>query len=325
MGVWSLGIDIAKRSLQVALLMPTGKCRQRRFENTAGGHQELLQWLRKQECALAHACLEATGRYGDAVALALHTAGHQVSVINPRAVHHYAQSKLRRAKTDPVDARLLAEFCAGMKPALWTPPPAEVRALQALVRRLESLQAMHLMEHNRLTSLEQTEANEWLAAQLKAHLAQLEAALQELHGAINGHLESHPELCKQRDRLCSIPGIANITAARILAELGEWQLFRGARQVAAFAGLCPHVSQSGESRHGAFLSRQGNARLRKALYFPALCALRHNPVVKEFGERLRERGKRRMVVVAAAMRKLLHIAFGVLKSGKAFSPELARS
>ena len=323
MGPWFVGIDVAKRSLRVALLLPTGKSRQRSFENTAAGHGELLAWLQQQQCVQAHACLEATGRYGDAVALALHEAEHQVSVVNPRAVHHFAQSKLRRAKTDPVDALLLAEFCAAMTPALWTPPPSEVRALQALVRRLESVQTMHLMEHNRLTSLDQTAANEWLTKQIQEHLAQLETALEDTKAAIKNHLETHPALRQQRDLLCSIPGIATLTAARLLAELGDWKLFRGARQVVAFVGLCPHVRQSGESRYAACLSRQGNGRLRKALYLPALCALRYNPILKEFGQRLRERGKKPMVVVAAAMRKLLHIAFGVLKSGKAFSPDLA--
>jgi transposase len=316
---WPLGIDIAKKTFRVTLKLPNGKVRCHSFSNDPVGHRALLDWFQKLGCSLAHACLEATGKYGNALALFIHASGHLVSVVNPRAIHHYAKSKMRRAKTDPVDATLLADYCAAECPALWTPLPIEIQELQALVRRLESVQQMRTMEHNRLTSMDPAAPDEWVEQRIKRHLVFIDQELEEIRAAICAHIKKHPALKKDSELLCSIPSIAETTAAWLLAELGDWRLFRGARQVSAFAGLCPRLHQSGDATRAGVLSKQGNARLRRCLYMPAMCALRFNPVVREFGERLGERGKKRKVVIAAAMRKLLHIAYGVLKSGTKFS------
>ena len=266
-----------------------------------------------------HACLEATGRYGEALALCLHQQGHTVSVVNPLIIARYAQSKLSRAKTDKADARLIAEFCQKEQPVAWTPLPPEVQALQALVRRLESLQEMRQMEQNRLGAGDHPEA---VRASLEAHLAYLEAAIRQTEAQIREHLSGHPGLREARELLLSIPGIGEKTVAYLLAELGLMQQFRHARQAAAFGGLTPRIYQSGTSvKKRESFSKLGSARLRKALYFPAISALQHNPLIRALGERLRGAGKGAMVVIGAAMRKLLHLAYGVLKSGKPFDPQ----
>jgi transposase len=242
-------------------------------------------------------------------------------VVNPAQIKAFGQSQLSRTKTDKADAALIARFCQMHRPPAWTPPRAEARALQALVRRLESLEQMRLMEHNRL---EAGPAMAAVKASLETTIAFLDAQIKDTKRQIKEHINEHPWLKGQRDLLVSIPGIADTTAAALLAELLDVSLFTGARQAAAFAGLVPRIRQSGSSVRGRpCLSKIGSGRLRKALYLPAIVALRCNPLVKAMGARLSVSGKSKMLIVGAAMRKLLHLAFGVLKSGKPFDPALA--
>jgi transposase len=228
-----------------------------------------------------------------------------------------------RTKTDKADAQLIARFCRMHQPPAWSPPAPELRELQALrelplVRRLEALEQMRQMEENRLeTGLESATVR----AQVQEHIAYLQGQIEAVRVLIRSHIDQHPTLQSQRDLLTSIPGIADTTAALLLAELGAVKRFQSARQVAAFAGLVPRLRQSGSSVRGrSCLSKAGSPRLRKSLYFPALTALQWNPSIRAMGERLRARGKSKMLIVGAAMRKLLHLAFGVLKSGRTFDP-----
>jgi transposase len=313
-----LGIDLAKASFQVTLRTPAGKQKQKRCDNTPAGFQELLAWLQRQGVTQFHACMEATGTYGEALALFLYEQGFQVSVVNPKKIAHYAQSKLSRAKTDKADAALIALFCEKETPALWAPPPPEVRELQALVRRLSSLEAMRQMEQNRLLAAAHPEP---VLASLKAHLAYLDQAIADTQQQIHDHLDGHPRLKQCRDLLTSIPGIGEKTAAWLLAELSYMDQFQNVRQPVAFAGLTPRVYESGATvKKRGSLCKLGSSRIRRALYFPAMSAMQHNPLVKALVKRLREQGKKGKLVVGAAMRKLLHLAYGVLKSGKPFDP-----
>ena len=148
-----LGIDVSKATLDAALLLDQAtKARHKVFSNTPEGHALLLGWLGDQGAPVVHATLEATGTYAEGIALALHEAGHIVSVVNPALVRAFGQSQLKRTKTDKADAQLVARFCAMHKPAPWSPPAPELRELQALVRRVESLEEMKQMEENRLES-----------------------------------------------------------------------------------------------------------------------------------------------------------------------------
>ncbi len=312
-----LGIDIAKGKFDVVLMRADGKRRWRTFANRAEGFEALRGWLDQQGARPVHACLEATGTYGLALATFLHQAGQPVSVVNPACIKAFADSELKRTKTDKVDAGLIARFCRAMRPALWQPPSPELATLQGLVRRLESLQEMAVQERNRL-------AAPGLTAPVKESLVRtrelLEEEMKRLRSQIEDHLKGHPRLKQQRELLTSIIGVGPTTANVLLAEIWERD-FEKAREVAAYAGLVPQERQSGSSVRGkARLSKKGNQRLRKALYWPAIVAMRYNPVLAAFARRLREAGKPKMVAIAAVMRKLLHLAFGVLKHQRPFDP-----
>lgn len=319
----TLGIDIAKLKFNVCLIKQNSKLRHRVFPNTSPGFEQLLEWLAKQGVSTVHACLEATGTYGEALALFLHEAGQRVSVVNPAAIKAFAQSRLSRTKTDRVDAELIARFCLAQEPPAWKPLPPEVRELQALVRRLESLVEMRVTEENRLSSGITVEA---VRESVKGHLAYLNEQIKRTEELIRSHINNHPGLKRQSELLDSIPGIAQTTAARLLAEITDLKQYRSARQVAAYAGLVPRERQSGSSIRGRTrLSKIGNARLRRALYFPAITALRCSPFFQSWAKGLQERGKCKMSVICAVMRKLIHLAYGVLKSEKPFDPLWTKS
>jgi transposase len=265
-----------------------------------------------------HACLEATGYYGDDVAQFLHEAGYRVSVVNPARIKGYADSRLSRNKTDAADAALIADFCRTQQPEAWTPPPAEQRELQALVRHLENLTAMRQQEVNRRQA---GIPSEMVLKTLDDHIAFLNQQIADLLRQIHDHIERHPHLRQQRDLLTSIPGIGDLTAYKLLAEIRDIAVFDNARQLAAFAGLTPRQHTSGSSVRGRTrLSKRGSSRLRAALYFPAIVAQRHNPILHPFAHRLLASGLSKLAVIAAVMRKLLHLVFGILKSGQPFDP-----
>lgn len=315
MSLPKLGIDIAKRTFAVALLRDE-KSRHRQFNNTPSGFTQLLDWLARNHVAHVHAVLEATGAYGEALALFLHEAGHTVSVINPARIKAFAQSRLARNKTDRADAALIALFAAQQEPAAWTPPPEEIRHLQGLVRHLDDLLRHRVQLCQRLTESNPIEVVRESLAQL---LAALDVQIAGTEQQIRQHVKQHPELKADCELLSSIPGIGAATAARLLAEMQQLRRFGSARQAAAYAGLTPRRQESGTSQRGqGRLSKVGNARVRKALYLPALTALRFNPLIGKMAQRLRQRGKKEMVIVGAAMRKLVHLAYGVLKTGKPF-------
>ena len=313
-----LGIDVAKATLVVVLLI--GEHSQRaEFANSTEGIAHLLAWLRKRKAGNVHAGLEATGTYGEELAQALHDAGHTVSVVNPARIVAYARSQLARNKTDQADAALIARFCQKEQPAAWTPPSPELRDLRALVRHLEAVQQMRQAEANRLGAGTHPAA---IRQALQDHLAFLDQQSAALISQIDDQINRHSELRHQRDLLVSIKGIGHRTAATVLAELGDIRAFGSARELAAYAGLNPRQFTSGSSIHRRTrLSKIGNAAVRAALFFPALVAKRHNPIVRAFCLRLSARGMVPMAVVGAAMRKLLHIVYGVVTKDTPFDPE----
>lgn len=319
MNLANLGIDIAKLTFQVALLRHA-KLRHHTFPNTALGFAQLQAWLTKQGVTHVHACMEATAAYGDELAQFLHQAGHTVSIVNPLRIKGFAQSELQRNKTDKLDAAVIARFCATQQPEPWTPPAPEIQHLQALMRRLQALLEMRQQETNRL---EQAGKQPIISQSLNKIIASLDDEMARLRQLIKDHIDQHPHLQRDQELLMSIPGIGQTTATWLLSEV-QVQRYSSARQVAAHAGLTPRHNESGQRLGGRTpMSKTGNARLRRALYLPAVVAKRHNPIIKAFCERLQERGKRPMEIIGAAMRKLLHIVYGVLKSGKAFDPSLA--
>lgn len=213
---------------------------------------------------------------------------------------------------------MIAEYCAKEKPGPWTPPPASFKDLQALVRHLDDLIEARQQERNRLGSGVRTRA---VIASLKTLIACFDEQIRLAKLAIQEHIDHHPELRRRQDLLVSIPGIARLTAARLLGEIRDILDFQNAPQLAAYAGLTPRNVDSGTSVHKkARLSKTGNSHLRKILYMPAICAKKWNPIVSTFCTRLLQRGLCPMEVIGAAMKKLLHLVFGILKWGRPFDP-----
>ncbi len=242
-----------------------------------------------------------------------------MAVVNPFRIKGYAKSKLARNKTDKADARLIADFCLTQEPAQWFPPSPEVQHLQALTRCIEVVEEMLLMEQNRFeVSPTQTQSS------IKRIIKTFEQEIKELQSQIKTHIDDHPHLKEQSELLQSIPGIGAKTAQLLLSEV-EFARYSSARAVAAQAGVTPRKAQSGTSLNSTKLSKLGNRRIRKGLYFPAIVAAQHNKIIKEFARRLEENGKTSMQIICASMRKLLHIAFGVLKHKRPFDSNLAFS
>lgn len=313
-----VGIDIAKDKFDVCLLDSEGQSHQETFTNTKSGINKLHKWLKKRGAKTAQVCLEATGVYGELVAETLHQRGYTVSVVNPARIKAYADSRLQRNKTDALDAALIADFCRTQQPPVWTPPPPELKELRALVRHLDDLKQERQRAKNRLAA---HTTSRTVIQQLEAQIMLLAQQIQQTERLIRDHINQHPALKQQRDLLKSIPGLGDLTACRLLAELGDLRRFDNVRQVVAFVGLNPRQHQSGKKRVTHGISRTGRASLRAALYMPHVVAQNHNPALKDWAAQLQQRGLTGKQVVVAVMRKLLHLAYGVLKSGQAFQTD----
>ena len=315
-----LGIDVSKRKLWIALLIdPAKKPKRKTISNDTQGYEALLKWLAYHRVERVHACMEATSTYAHGVAPYLNEQGHTVTIANPKQVKAYGESLLVRTKNDHIDAAIIAQFCAERRPHPWTPPSPEVDALQALARRLDTLNTLLTAERNRLETTPPS-----LLDHITAHIEFLNQQKQAVLEKINQHIVQHDDLKHQRDLIISIPGIGETTAATLLAEIGDISCYKSARQLAAHAGLTPKEHSSGTSIHKKTrLSKIGNARLRRALYMPALAAITWNPAIQQFRQRLLDAGKCKMQVVGAIMHKLIRFVFGVLHSNKPFDLDIA--
>lgn len=311
-----LGIDAAKKKLDVALMLD-GKVLLKKFDNTPKGFKLLGGWLASLHIEQVQACLEATGAYSEAVAEFLYESGHRVSVVNPLRIKSFAKSDLQRNKTDEADARTIAAFCLAKDPEDWQPVAPEIKQLRDLTRRIEALDRMLGVEKNRLEM-----APSATRSSIDRVIDNLSKEIDAVQLLIKDHINKHPDLKQQSELLQTIPGIGEKTARLLLGEI-EFLGFDSARALAAHAGVTPRRFQSGSSLNRTQLSKLGNGRIRKALYFPAIVAVKCNKVIKLFAQRLSRNGKTPMQIVCASMRKLLHIAFGVIKHNRPFDPDLA--
>ncbi len=332
-----LGVDVSAETLDVCLLQVRKvKDKYKRinnqavedretcksFANAPSGYAQLLRWVESLAPGLlgakaVHFCMEATGTYSDGLATFLVDSGQPVSVVNPAWLKHAGLSTGRINKTDPADGRLAAHYARKEQPALWQMAAPEVRTLTAMVRRLQNLTEQLVQEKNRLQV-------PGIVAPVQRSVEKsvrfIERQIDELQAQIRKHIDRHPGLKADRELLLSIPAVGETLAQWIMAELPDVSVFEAAQSVAAYAGLNPRLHRSGTSVHKrSRISRAGNRNLRRALYMPALSAIRHNPAVKELYDRLIEKGMVKKAAVCAAMRKLLMIAYGVLKSRQTFT------
>jgi len=293
----------------------------RRFENTPSGHEQLIGWLRRGKYQ-ARVVLEATGNYGLELALALAEAeGIEVMVVNPRAARHFAEAKLQRARTDKVSAQVLCDYAERMPFEPWRPPSAERLGVRAIGRRMVALRQMCNDEKNRLHAqvVCGKSATGLVVEDLKAHIEHLQALIQALESQARVVMAQDRWLHGAYERLQTICGIGQRSALLIVAELCCLPDGLDARQWVAFAGLDPRTDTSGSSvRRPSRISRMGSVYLRSALFMPALVAMRHDPYVRRFADRLLTKGKVRIVVVVAVMRKLVHGIYGMIKNSTDF-------
>jgi len=312
-----LGIDVSKAQLSLALLQGESVAR-KTVSNNSSGFRQILTWLKNRKVGQLHACMEATGTYGELIAEHLHDAGFTVSVVNPIQIKAFGRSAMVRTKTDGVDALLIAQFCRAQGPPAWEPLPEKARDFRALMRRREALVDMITAESNRLEAASAKEVRRSIRAVLKA----LKDELFVLEKQIKDHVDSDPDLRALVDRLDELPGVATLTAMKMLAETNSFTVCTTARDV-AYAGLNPSHYQSGTIVRRQRISKIGNGALRKALFYAALAAKNHSRYFKPFVDRLQAAGKRPMVIVIAIMRKILVLAHTLVTKGTRFDPAMA--
>jgi transposase len=309
------GIDVSAKSLTVAVVGPDRGCGQREFANTASGHKALLAWLGKMG-TWVRVSLEATGVYSLDLALALDAAeGVEVAVLNPKQVHDFARS-LRRSKTDAADAQVLAEFSLRMKFKAWQRPSRSALALRAISRHIEALGVERTRAANRLRAAQGSLATpRCVVEDLKRSLAGLQRRMGKLRRQARAQVDSDDRMGQQFRLLTGVPGIAQLSALQILGELVLLAPELTARQWVARSGLDPVHRDSGTSVHKpARISRAGSRHLRRALYMPALAAVRWDPHLKAFYENLLARHKRKLQALVAVARKLLHAIHAMFKN-----------
>lgn len=319
-----LGVDVAKKKLDCLLLdSSSGKVKSKVVDNTAAGFATLLEWLGKQKATELHVVMEPTGMYHEAAALALADANLTVSLINPAQLRAFAQGLGVKTKTDKQDSTILAKFGATQKPAPWQPPSMTARRLKALLTRRDAVADDLQRERNRQEAADFSLTPDAVKESIAQSIAFLEAELERFEKMIASHIDDDPDLRNNKDLLETIPGVGPRVATH-MTTLFAGRTFDSAEQLAAYLGLVPVEWQSGTSVRGRpRMSKAGPAHLRKVLYMPAVVARRCNPHIKALNERLMAKGKSKMAAIGAAMRKLAHLCFGVVHSGKPYDPKFA--
>lgn len=318
-----LGIDVSKLTFDVHLCMLNGRTHTSHFPNNQEGFAQLDAWLAQHRAPKTQAGIEATGPYGVLLLWHLHTCGHSVYQLNPRRVKDYARSQGRRVKTDAIDAAVIAAYLKAsedLKP--WAPASQELLELQALVRRRNQVITSLNAERNR----QEKDTSKMVTASLERQIKNLKAEVTKLDAAIEAHVLKHKALQKSVRLLRSIDGVGILVAVTILAEVPQISAFERARDVAAFAGLTPSLSQSGTSvRRRGHMTKEGSALLRKMLYMAALQAVkRASNAFHECYQAFVERGKPKMCALGAIMHKIIRVAFGVLKHDTPFVKNFAK-
>ena len=312
-----VGIDVAKAKIDVALMLPAGKWKTKVVANNPAGFAELRSWLGKHGVNCAHVCMEATGVYWEHLAEDLADHGFVVSVVNPAQIKKFAGALGVRTKTDAVDAKVIAQFCATTVPRLWVPAAKSVRRLRALVGRRDALVDLRTQEMNRL----EVAATDEVRRSIDSVIAHLDQQIQQIDRQIRKDVDDDPTLREQRELLASIPGFGDRTAAMFLAHFGGVLRFAKTRQAVAYAGLDTRRHESGSSVNAKpRISKMGHSNIRRALYMPAITAMCRTAWGKVFAGRLLAAGKPKKLILGALMRKMVAIAYGVLKSRTPFNP-----
>lgn len=317
-----VGIDISKANFDVCIRRKKQE-KHAVFENHKQGHQAFIKWLKKEGMKQGDICMEATGSLWQDLAERLYEEGYQVFVVNPYRIKKFREHHLHRNKTDMEDARLIAQFCQkeAEEMTFWRPMSEENKELRAMVRRLDELKQM---KQNDELRLKDGVRNIIVCQDLMEHIAWLKQRIKDLEMRIDEHIARCPKIKRNMRLLETIPGIGKTTAIIILAEVEYIGDFYKASHFAAYCGLNPTRNTSGTSIwKQSKVSKQGRSGLRKCFYMPALVALKHNPMIMELDKRMTASGHARMEIVVAAMKKLAHQVYGVLKNQTPFDPDYA--
>lgn len=319
-----LGVDVSKKKLDCMLLDSTnGKLKSKALLNTKTGFEELIEWLATNKAPDAHVVMEPTGVYHEPAALALTDAGLTLSLVNPAQLRQFAQGLGVKNKTDKADSTVLARYGDAVKPEAWQPPSTSARHLKALLARRDAVADDLQREQNRQEAVEFAISPGEVRQSIIQSLSFLQAELKRLEKAIQEHIDSDPDLRRKKELLETIPGVGKQVSNNLTA-LFAAKTFDSAEQLAGYLGLVPIHGESGTSVHKRpRLSKAGPAHLRKLLYMPALVARQWNPHIKAFSERLLAKGKTKMAVIGACMRKLAHLCFGVVHTGRPYDPNYA--
>ena len=305
-----VGIDVSKNQLDIAV-RPAGDTWS--MPNDVSGITEVVQGLAQLPPALV--VLEATGGLQMPLAAALATAGLPLAMVNPRQVRDFARAIGRLAKTDRLDAQVLAHFAEAVRPTPYPLPDAQTQELTALLTRRHQVVEMLTAEKNRLRS-----ARELVHRRVQDHICWLEQELADLDDDLERSLRKSP-LWREKDNLLrSVPGIGRVVSITLLADLPELGTL-SRHQIAALLGVAPLNRDSGRFR-GKRTVWGGRARVRAALYMAALTASRYNPIIKAFYHRLCSAGKARKVALTACMRKILIILNSMVKHQQTWAPDV---
>lgn len=314
------GIDVSKDKLDVALTIDGNKILSTAtFQNSILGFQKLSVWIEKhaKNVTNVHFCIEATGIYHEEIAEFLcDKENFVVSVVNPFQPKSFAQSRLLRTKNDKVDANLLATYCAISNPKEMVKTSEELKTLRKLVRTLN----YQIEERSKYKTKLHSVKDDYAAHVVNATIFFFTESINDIEEKIKCHIRECSELKKKADLLKSITSIGDITTWQILSELKNVETDKiNAKAQVAHSGLAPKEYQSGSSvNRKPRICRTGNKKLREAFYMPAMVAIRYNKPMREFYERLVEKGKPKKVALIAVMRKLLVTAVGVLNNGVPF-------
>lgn len=323
------GIDVSKEKLALGWLrdVNTGKKKTKVLNNTAVGHQQVVNWLLKTSQAKAEeilVTLEPTGVYHEALLYYLHEQGFNVLLVNPGKAKQYAESVNQIHKTDPQDAMMLANYgyAQHRQLSLWQPEAPQIRELKVMIRRLDALEKDLQRERNRQEAIKFSLSSDRVMASVQAMIRTLSEEIAALQKDIDDHINRYPDLKHNRALLESINGIGPVMSRELVCLFAS-KHFKNAKQVAAYLGLVPKLKQSGTLKGRTTLSKTGDARIRAKLYMAAVSATQHNPDIHAQRNRLLKAGKLKMEALGAAMRKLVQICFGVIKHQRKFQPQVA--
>lgn len=307
-----IGIDVSNDVFDAAL-KNSDAVQQRQFANTPNGHRAFCRWAMRQT-SHTRVCLEATGVYHLQLALALHQhPGIEVMVVNPCAARRFTQAHMVRAKTDAIDADGLLLYLQRMPFKPWVAPRQSVLQLQCLAHRMSQLDKEIIRERCRLHAAGRAGAHALFVQQdIRAHIKQLQRRLETMKQHAWDVIRNDQRLIDAAERISSIPGFAQLSAIRLVAELAVLADDMSPQQWVAHAGLDPRPMESGSSqRPPRRISKQGNARIRSALFMPTLVAIQHEPHIRAYYQQMLKRGKPKMVALTAVMRRMLHALWGM--------------